>query len=195
CLPPDRPPPHQDPTPGSDRSGASVPAVLDLTVVFHLVVVALRLGDQPVVADRPHFEPADPNPVAGAAGSAVRADEGPVVLDGVVAEHELVEEDLQVRERAHERPCDLGESRPAYRRLTAVDGQRAVRCVVGSDLCGVRAAPGIRIAARKVLELLAVERHRSSLSVRAMLVRQDAPAASSAAGAATWSSHSEGAVR
>jgi hypothetical protein len=34
--------------------------VLKLTVVLGLVIVALRLADEPVVTDRPFLEPADP---------------------------------------------------------------------------------------------------------------------------------------
>jgi hypothetical protein len=64
--------------------------VLELAVVRGLVVVALRLCDEPVVAKGPVLEPGDPNAVPGPAGPGGGADEGPVILDGVASDQEVV---------------------------------------------------------------------------------------------------------
>jgi hypothetical protein len=64
--------------------------------------VALRLGDEPLITERPLLEPADPNAVSGPAGPGVRADEGSVVLDAAVLNAQVVHEHPHVRERDHE---------------------------------------------------------------------------------------------
>jgi hypothetical protein len=73
--------------------------VLELAIVFSLVVVPQRLGDQPGGGDRPLLE-AENAHLLTCLGA--RAGERPVVLDEVVFEDEVVHEDLDVGEGGDE---------------------------------------------------------------------------------------------
>src|SRR4029453_585125 len=105
--------------------------------------VALRLGDEAVVTERPLLETGDPRRLSGLAA---RACERPVVLDVLVCEDDVVHEHLDVRKRRNEGLrdlCFLGG-------LAAVDGDRAARREVAGDPRGIAAAPRFRVAAREV---------------------------------------------
>src|SRR5436309_789300 len=60
-------------------------AVSKLALVLGLVVVALRLGDEAIVADRPLLVAADANSFARTSRPRIRADERPVILDRLVS--------------------------------------------------------------------------------------------------------------
>ena len=90
-------------------------SVLDLAGVLRLVVMALRLGEEPVGADRPLLVAADPDAITRAAGTRVGADEGSVVLAPGVAGADVVQKHLQVGESLHERARGFGDRSAADR--------------------------------------------------------------------------------
>src|SRR3954453_494726 len=128
-------------------------AVLELAIVFSLVVVPQRLGDQPVGGDRPLLEAGDAHLLTCLCA---RAGEGPVVLDEVVFEDEVVHEDLDVGKGGDER------LRPRwfFPGVLSVDGNLSPRDIVGGHASGVMAAPRLGIGACRLLDLLPVFAHR-----------------------------------
>src|SRR5207244_2796141 len=127
-------------------------ALAKLSVVLGLVIVAPRLGDETVGADRPLLEAGDAH---GLAGLGARAGERPVVFDDVVSDDEVVHEDLDVREGCDER---LGDAR--YRGwFAAVDGDCPARDVVGRDAPRVATAPRFGVFPCELLDLLPITEH------------------------------------
>src|SRR5712692_9460164 len=94
-------------------------AVLELTGILSLVVVAEGFGDEPVVVDRPLLETADPHGVSRAPRSGIRSGEGPMELDAVAVHYEVVHEDLHVRQGDVKATGSFGDRR-------ATDGWRPV---------------------------------------------------------------------
>src|SRR5579875_3596128 len=76
--------------------------MLELAFVFGLVEVALRLGNQPAITNRPFLEPAKPHSISRSTRSGVGPDQRPVILDTAVLGYQVVHEHLHVRERGHE---------------------------------------------------------------------------------------------
>ncbi len=79
--------------------------------------------------------------------------EGPVELDRVFLEEDVVHEHLNVRESGHERARDLRD----LRGLAAVDRDRSARREVPGDSGGIMAAPRFGVAASEVAYPILIE--------------------------------------
>src|SRR5262249_25979840 len=119
-----------------ERSLLLLGSVGQLPVVLGLVIGAVRLGDEAVATERPLLEAGAPHRLSGPARPRVGSGEGPVVLDALVLEDDVVHEHPDVGKGGHERPRHLRD----VRGLGPVDCDRATWCVVARDPRGIVAA-------------------------------------------------------
>jgi hypothetical protein len=102
--------------------GGSLDTAFQLTLVSATVEMALRLGNESIVSELPHFEAADANPATGATWSGVGADECPMVDSPLLLQEDLPHKYLQIWERGHECLRSLCDGSTADRRSAIVNG-------------------------------------------------------------------------
>jgi hypothetical protein len=76
--------------------------VFKLILVVGAIEMALRLDDESIFSDPPHFEAADTNLVARTAGACAGADPCPVVFHAVDFNKEVIQKHLQIWKAGHE---------------------------------------------------------------------------------------------
>ena len=105
--------------------------MFQLMLVSGAIEMALRLCNEPVFSDLPHFGAADTNSVSGPSGPSVGADQCPVVFRAVASDEDVVQKHLQIWKAGHESLRHLGDGLPPHCGSTAIHGERTVLRVTG----------------------------------------------------------------
>jgi hypothetical protein len=138
--------------------------VLELTLVFGAIEMALRGSNESIRSHLPELEATDANPMSSASRSVVCADQSPVILSPITPHKHLVHDYSQIRERSHKGLSDFGDCGAPNRWRAIIDGERAMGGMEGGDACAVVAAPRGGVTLGKVAQLVLLHFHTGSFS-------------------------------